>query len=327
MWEHVSAIRDEAVQYAENRLTGKIKSMKTSWSKFNDATLDGLEWGSIVTLAAPSGGGKTAIANAITRDAEKNNPGQDISVLDFQFEMSNRNTGIREYSKAFRIPVKQLLSADKNNPITQSDINKMRTYNQTNQLQQIYQISKAMNCEQIAEQVELFAKATKGKPFVVTIDHSILIRRGMKEKDKFETLYVLGETLTDLKRLYNVLFIILTQVNRDLDKLERKIPGTLGNFPCKSDIWGADSLFQHSDLVIACVKPALQGISYYGPDNYVVSQDLLAMHFLKSRNGIQSLLFFESNFEYMDIKEIPTPARAVSTISTGGRRTQNKNNP
>lgn len=48
------AARDE-LRYIRGRLSGEIKSLQTPWKKFNKACMNGIEWGSIITIAGMSG--------------------------------------------------------------------------------------------------------------------------------------------------------------------------------------------------------------------------------------------------------------------------------
>ncbi len=65
-------------------------------------------------------------------------------------------------------------------------------------------------------------------------------------------LYELGEALTELKKQYPVWFIILSQLNRDINKPERNKNGQASNFISESDLFGADALMQHADNVYVC---------------------------------------------------------------------------
>src|SRR5690242_8927411 len=122
-WSHISTIRRKALDYMIKRKDGLIESIKTPWKKFNDAGIAGLEWGSITTIAGRPGSGKTLIVNQITRNAHQKNPKQDFAVLDFQFEMKNETTGVREFSSVLKKSYKDLLSVDQ--PLPQQDIDKL----------------------------------------------------------------------------------------------------------------------------------------------------------------------------------------------------------
>ena len=79
-------------------------------------------------------------------------------------------------------------------------------------------------------------------------------------------LYNLGEALTFMKRSYPLSFVILSQLNRNIDDPKRAVEGTYGNYVLDSDLFGADALLQHADIVLGINKPAAKKIRYYGPD-------------------------------------------------------------
>ena len=317
IWKHISEIHDEAIQYIVDRRDGKIKSIKTPWSSFNDAGTGGLEWNNIITISGVPGSGKTLILNQITRNAHKLNPTEDFAVLDFQFEMTIKATGIREFSSVVGKTYKELLSVD--SKVSQDDLDKIWGHTKRSLGADIYQIETPLTVDQMESVIKQFIAEVK-KPTIVTLDHSILIKQGSGEKDKFESLYALGEKLTKLKKELPVMFIILTQMNRSIEDQVRKAPGTIGNYPTRADIFGGESLMQHSDIVIAINRPGIW-MEVYGPEQFEVSDRILALHFLKTRNGDNMLCFFEAEFEHMNIREIPTPNRRQLKLRSGSRVT------
>jgi hypothetical protein len=155
------------------------------------------------------------------------------------------------------------------------------------------------------------------KKTVVTLDHSLLLKKAPHEKDKYDTLYSLGEALTSLKRIYPIVFIILSQLNRGIDSPERNEDGKYGNYILESDIFGADALLQHADMLVGINRPGKQRIRFYGPDRYIIENDrVLVTHFLKCRNGDTRMSFFKAEFEKMKITEMPTPATQEKRVKT-----------
>ena len=58
--KHVSKAAAQELRYMKGRREGSIKSLKTPWTRMNVASMDGLEWGSITTIAGMSGSGGAA---------------------------------------------------------------------------------------------------------------------------------------------------------------------------------------------------------------------------------------------------------------------------
>ena len=99
--------------------------------------------------------------------------------------------------------------------------------------------------------------------------------------------------------------------NRNVDNPERNEDGKYSNYILESDIFGGDALLQHADTVIGINRPAKQKIKFYGPDRFIINDEtVLAMHFLKCRNGDTRMSFFKAEFNRMRIIECETPAQA-----------------
>jgi len=156
-------------------------------------------------------------------------------------------------------------------------------------------------------------KDGKYRNMLVTIDHSALFKNDTGQKDKFEMLGALGEALTYMKKAYPVAFIVLSQLNRNIDDTRRQVEGTYGNYIVDSDIYGSDALLQHADVVIGINKPATRKIAKYGPEKFLIEDpETLVFHFLKSRNGLTRISFFKLDRTIMRIVEMQSPAREVA---------------
>ena len=151
---------------------------------------------------------------------------------------------------------------------------------------------------------------------LIGIDHSALFRVGKGQKDKFEMLNSLGEALTMMKKRYPVAFLVLSQLNRNIDAPERSRDGEYGNYVLDSDIYGSDALLQHADVVMGINKPSIRKIRQYGPERFIISdEDTLVFHFLKSRNGTTRISFFKLDRTTMRIVEMDTPGQATKKIA------------
>jgi hypothetical protein len=332
----------DSLHYMAGRMRGEIKSFKTPWPKVNDATTDGFEWHSVTVIGGRPGSGKTLIKDQIIREGFKLNPGENFRVLEFQFEMLARTSAIREYSSVLGKSYKYLCSAD--GKISQADLNACHDYAKERVKYPIDVVEEPCTVKEFKEIIqaymeehattELVRETYKDgdslkerdvqkkiyKKTLVTLDHSLLLKKNKLdgEKDKHDTLFALGEAITDLKRRYPIHFIILSQLNRGIDSPERNEDGKYGNYVLESDIFGADALLQHADTLIGINRPGKQKIKYYGPDRYIIDDDsILVFHFLKCRNGDTRMSFFKAEFAKMRVVEINTPGqqekRKIST--------------
>jgi replicative DNA helicase len=298
------------------RRSGELKSLKSSWPKFNDAFCDGLEWRTITVVGARPGTGKTLFMEQLISDIIEENKDHKFRVLKFQFEMLDETNGIRKLSLNTASDYNTLMS--KGEPVDKDlYLRCVQYYEQTESTDVIDVVYDPCTVDEMCATIHYYMEAHKDEQgnytnALVTIDHSALLKVGKGQRDKFEVLYALGEALTYMKKHYPVAFLVLSQLNRNIDNPDRSKDGDYGNYVLDSDLFGADALLQHADVVLGINKPAIRKIRFYGPERFIVNdEDLLAFHFLKSRNGTTRLSFFKLDRENMRIVEIETPPQAT----------------
>jgi replicative DNA helicase len=320
-WRSHKAHYLDALNYMKGKQQKIIPSFKTPWGSFNRATLNGIEFNTITVIGGRPASGKTLLVDQIIREGFKLNPGLNLRVLQFQLEMLGRTTKLREFSSFSKKTYRELCSADEDFPISNEIIKKCHEYAKEASKYPIDIIDETVTVLQFRAEIMAYMKEhgiTKddGKIVyphtVVTLDHSVLIKKGTDESNKQETLANLGEVCTELKKKYPIAFILLTQLNRDTDRPERNEDGKYGNHILESDIYGGDGLVQHADLVVGINRPAKRFINYYGPERYIIKDETtLVLHWIKSRNGDIGMSFFEAEFHNMQIKEMETPGQDI----------------
>jgi replicative DNA helicase len=298
------------------RRSGELKSLKSSWPKFNDAFCDGLEWRTITVVGARPGTGKTLFMEQLISDIIEENKDHKFRVLKFQFEMLDETNGIRKLSLNTASDYNTLMS--KGEPVDKDlYLRCVQYYEQTAETDVIDVVYDPCTVDEMCATIHYYMEKHKDENgnytnALVTIDHSALLKVGKGQRDKFEVLYALGEALTYMKKHYPVAFLVLSQLNRNIDNPDRSKEGDYGNYVLDSDLFGADALLQHADVVLGINKPSIRKIRFYGPERFIVNdEDLLAFHFLKSRNGTTRLSFFKLDRENMRIIEIETPPQAT----------------
>ena len=305
-WEGQYSTFNSGLKYMLNRQKGLEKSIYTPWPKFNDATTDGLEWNTLTVIGGRPGSGKTLIKDQIIRESFTLNPNDDFRVLEFQFEMVGRTSALREFSSITGKTYKELCSAG--SKLSTDIINICHQYAKERVKNPVDIISRPMTINQMREQVDLYMDYHKGKKTIITLDHTMLVKRAPYQNNSLDMLFELGEFFTQCKRDYPCLFITLSQLNRNIDNPDRAVDGKYGNYILESDIFGSDAMLQHADNLIGINRQAKQKIKYYGPDRYIINSERdLVLHFLKARNGDTRMSFFKGEFEKMQISEMPTP--------------------
>lgn len=310
---------EKAIQKIRARRKGELKSLKSAWPKFNDAFCDGLEWRTITVVGARPGTGKTLFMEQLISDIIENNKDQDFRVLKFQMEMLDETNGVRKLSMNVGSDYNTLMS--KGEPVDEAVYWKcVEFYNKSKENDFIDVVYDACTVDEMCATIDYYVKKHKNEDgtfpnVLVAIDHSALFRVGKGQKDKFDMLGALGEALTMMKKKYPVAFVVLSQLNRNIDDIKRQEEGSYGNYVLDSDIYGSDSLLQHADVVLGINKPSVRRLKQYGPERYLISDpDTLVFHFLKSRNGLTRIAFFKLDRTIMRIIEIEPPGQATKRL-------------
>jgi len=283
------AARQE-LRYIKGRMDGNIKSLKTPWRKFNEASMNGVEWGSIVTIAGMSGSGKTAVLNEMETGLFEMNPHEKFAVLSFNFEMIARRLVGRKISKNLNMSVKQMYNADLAEPtknLTKAQYNKAIDYAFSIKDNPVWYVDIPGTVQEIKNTIEYFAMGMEenlDRGILVTLDHSVLVKK-MGEQKTLEVLYELSAMFNEMKKKIKSSYVIVSQLNRGIENTER-IQNKNLHYPQKSDVFGADALYQYSDVFMVTHRPEMLNIpeNGYGPEDWAV-KDIIYWHYLKTRDG------------------------------------------
>jgi len=307
----------EAVAYIAGRHKGEITSFELPWPSLNDALVGGFEWHTTNIIGARPGTGKTLFKDQLIREGFIKNK-DPFNVLEFQLEMPARTMAMREFSNLIGLSYKQLCSASNDvyaPNITAQDFEKCKAVMNREIHPPHHIVEDAPTVDELEKTVEEYMEQYSGKDSsgrlqytntIVTLDHTILVRYG--KEGRTEMLYRLGETLTKLKKKFPICFIIVSQLNREVDQLLRCEPGKAGNYIKDSDIFGADAMLQHADTLIALDRPAKRNLNPYGPNRYIIdNKDMIFLFLLKNRAGDTGLMHFMAKYETMEMVESAEP--------------------
>lgn len=315
---HNEDAHKEAVAYMRGRKDGTLRSIHTPWHRFNEATLDGLDWGTFLTIAGRPASGKTLVSSLISRRSFDLNPDQDLAVLDIQWEMHAKSIALREISADMKASIRYLSNAERGNKLRDDDLDAAMDYCKKHGHKDIFFFETALNVSGLEAKIIEFLN-TVNKPTIITIDHSLLTERDKDEKSMQETLGNLAKMLARLRKhpKYKVIIILLSQLNRDIESTERLQNGTIGNYVKDSDLFGADAVFQSSDIVVSIHRPGKYGLTRFGVENYMVDPTILIVQFLKVRSGAPEMQFYKADFANSNIIDIGPPPCEVK--NTGGK--------
>ena len=215
-------ILEEGMRYIEDRRSGKIKSLMLPWTGLNNAGVAGLEWGSMLTIGARPGSGKTMFVSQILRESKVLNPTQDFNILEFQFEMGARQTASRDFASQAGLDYNQVLSTHKQ--LDDFSVKMMKQYLEDSRAFQNIgnyrtQINEPLTVRKMEEAIYAAYDGLGGKPLIVTIDHSWLIKKDTAEKEKITTLYNTVEMLMKVKNKLPIIVLMISQLNRSIDEV------------------------------------------------------------------------------------------------------------
>ncbi len=298
----------QTLNYVKGRKEGTITSLKTGLLKLDKAMIDGIEWQSTITIGGRPSVGKSAFSDILIDGCFDNNLDvtntPTFNVLDFNWELSSRVMLLRRISARLKKTYKYVISAD-GNTITDAELQEVEKI-----LVEEYGVLPWIFCEE-PETVEAWGKTVEAHlqkvttPTLVRIDHTLLARQAASESSQVQMLLNLLMKANVLKKKYPVIFMFLTQINRDFE--DRQENGSDKAFPRQGDVYGGDATSMFSETMILLNKPSKYGISMYGkrtPGKDVVMDNDLFAHIVKNRNADADLILqYKENFKHMSIKE------------------------
>lgn len=315
-------ITAETTEYINGRKLGKIKSLKTSAERVNEAIMDGFDWNRIITIAGLSGSGKSTLCRQWIKDFIQLNPLEKFEVLSFQFEMLGIDEVARDLSSSSKISIKEMYSAgvvledDKQNRLNEL-LDKFSHY-------PISVVDTAGTVNDIKDTILYYFTENNlienNIGLVVTIDHTLLVKPNEYEDEKV-VIDNLMKTIVEIKKIVasaggKILFFVLSQLNRNIESNDRILNSKL-HYPNKNDLFGASSVYYSSDYVIIIHRPAIveglgnwygppkknfpQGLPVFNPTNS--NQSMIYLHIIKERFGMNRIIPMLDDLEHSSITE------------------------
>ena len=307
----------EGLEYMKGRMNGTIRSFRTPWPSFDKIGVgDGWDWQSTIILAGRSGNLKSTIKDSIIQQSFDLNPLEKLRVLNCSFEMIGSVTALREFSSVINKPYQYLCNAEwdfkKEDLVACYNYAKIKANSDTHPVDVLEDRMTVREWEAAVEDyMESHKVGDEYTKTIISVDHSLLFVLDKGEGDETGMIRNLGNALTDLKRKYPIIFIVLSQLNRNAEQSERLEDNKAGNYIRKSDMFGSSFLEFHADIIIGVSRPATLNIRFYGSSGYIILDDRdLIIHWLKVRNGSPGISFFRCDFDSMTIRESePLPMR------------------
>ena len=302
----------EAARYINDRRLGLIKSLTTPWFKYNEIAMGGLEWNTIHTIGGRSGSGKTAILNQLETQLGFLNEDEDFDILSFNFEMLSRNLVGRKFASALDKTTQELYSGKLGQKLDDETYAKVLEEGAKIAKLNVHYVEHSGTVEQIENTIHNFIgkalEKDQNRGLVVLLDHTILVQGKQGELERI----VLGELMTmfnRLKKLYKIAFVVLTQLNRDIESSDR-MTDPHRHFPLRKDVFGGDMVYQFSDVVMVSMNPEQMGLQSYGPHGWPVA-GYVYWHFIKVIEGEPCVAQMKNMLKYSRIEEPEHPMQVT----------------
>lgn len=201
------------------------------------------------------------ILEEIKRDFIDLNPDEKFEILSFDFEMLIEDQLTRYTSSKVRKSLKEIYSAEA--PLNDKDYKKVMDILEARKTAPIYYVDNPGTPEEIRATIIDFAAhrnlLADNKGLVVSIDHTTLVKGKTGEAEKAVIDALMTEFL-GLKKYFasiglRCIFLVLSQLNRDIERPERT-NNPLLHFPTRNDLFAASSVYHCSDYLMITHRPA-----------------------------------------------------------------------
>lgn len=295
-----NSARDIAIKnlaYVEGRMNGTITSLRTKFPRFDNNLMDGIEKNSIMTISAPSGGGKSTLAKCIIDSISEYNPDVLMNIYNFNFELTTNQTASRTIVTEADISLRELYSADE--ALTPEKFTLLKKYyKKLAERDNYFFIDVPSDPATIVNSMwNYYIKECKphGKMIVTCIDHTLLLKdkTGKGDKHKIDELMNL---LIAFKKNVDAdggdsLTIVLSQMNRDIYTKER-ILNTSMHRPKASDLHSSGAIEFASDYILFAHAPGKLNLQSYTEKNYPTfynidgkTKFMIYFELIKNRSG------------------------------------------
>lgn len=315
-YRHISHGVRRTLDLIEARKDGTLKSLRTSKAPLNDTLVGGIDWNRIISFAGLSGSGKSVLLEELRQDFIKLNTDQKFHILAFEFEMLIEDSLSRAVGAKIDRDVKTLYSAHA--PLDSATLDLAKYELEKLNDSPIYYVDTAGTVDQIVRTIADFsAQVSKEDGLVVTLDHALLTKGKQSDMEKV-IIDDLMRKFVDLKKSFaskglRIIFVVLTQLNRDIEKPER-VTNQFLQYPTRNDIFASSAVFTCSDYVIITHRPSVvPGMrEFYGPPTQLEGkaypkglpvyspsgQSMVYWHVIKERFGDTKIIPLVEDFKH-----------------------------
>lgn len=265
----IAEVSGKTLSLIEQRcINGKSMSgLKTGFAQFDYIT-NGLQRSNLIVLAARPGIGKTAFALNIATNAALD-PKVNAKVAIFNLEMAGEELVQRMYSSVGKISMSNLKSGNLTAPETKRLV---ETHKKLSEASIYIDDTASTNPMDIMSKCRRIAQDRKLD--LVIVDYLQLMSLGKKTESRQNEVSTMSRQMKLLARELDVPVILLSQMNRSTESVDRK-----DKEPLLSDLRESGAIEQDADIVLFLAKD---------PSSEKGDKEILVdLHIAKHRNGSQ----------------------------------------
>ena len=267
---------DHHLDKIDKLVDGELIGCDTGFSELNKLT-SGWQNSDLIILAARPGMGKTSLMLNFVNSVLNQNK----SVLVFSLEMSKLQLYARMCSQITSIPLYKFLK-EKMNPY-EKELYKNETFKLSNS-QLLIEDKSGININFIKVKAR---KLKRDKDIsMIVIDYIGLIDKGNNNKSTNDQVAEISGALKGLAKELNIPIILLSQLSREVEKLNDKRP-------MLSHLRDSGAIEQDADMVMFIYRPEYYGIMDDGAGNSTIGKAELIV--AKHRNGALSDIIVNFN--------------------------------
>jgi replicative DNA helicase len=289
----IADVVDNSLKEIEDRKNGLTsKGLKTKWSGINTLLGGGFQKGFNYLIAGLSGSGKSTLANIIETDIFDYNPDEDIIVLNFNFETPSIMNLVKKYSADVGMTVNELMSSEET--LSDQVLQTIKVKSQRYKKYPIYYFDVSGTVSNIAQTVIACHEKNPDKHIFCIVDHTTLVTP-RNAQSELELVTELANTSIKLKKQTNCTFLMLGQLNSNIEQTDRLMNPALHS-PMRSDLFGGKSVWNAMDCIFMPHRPDQLQLSEYTL-NALPTKDMMYFHVRKQRYG-------QTGTVQMDCKDI-----------------------
>lgn len=283
---HIKEVIDESLtEIDERRLGLKSRGLKTGWKLLDKEIGGGIQERYNYLLASLSGSGKSTISNILETEIMKNNPDEDIAILNFNFETIAIMNLTKKYSSDMDMTVSDIFSAE--DILTEEMFNKIKEASKKYENYEIYYFDEPGTAEEIRETILAFRASFPDKILICLLDHTGLVEKKGSESD-LELMHDIAMMSIKTKKEARCSFIWLGQLNSNIEKMDR-LMNAASHVPMRSDLFGPKSLWNAMDVIFMPHRPDQLLLSEYTTRG-LPTKDMMYFHIKKQRFGSLSTI-------------------------------------